>query len=79
MEVEVEATLDEQVAELEDVLKALKGKESALAKAQRGAWETQLKLLKEQQKLARPLPPTKLASTHPLWHPRLDRMCRFRR
>ncbi len=38
------------------MLKDLKDKESTLAKAQRGAWEAKLKLLREQQKLARPLP-----------------------
>jgi chromosome segregation ATPase len=50
------AGLEEQIADLEDMLKAIKGKESNLAKAQRSDWEARLRQLKEQQKQNRPLP-----------------------
>jgi hypothetical protein len=53
---EAEAGLDEQIADLEDMLKAIKGKESSFAKAQRLEWEARLRQLREQQKQARPLP-----------------------
>jgi hypothetical protein len=65
MEVELieEVTLEEVIAELEDNLKLLKGKESAWAKLQKQDLEGQLKELKEQQRLARPLPARLQAAT----------------
>ena len=57
MEVEVieEVTLEDMIAEVEDNLKLLKGKETVWAKAQKSDLEVQLKVMKEQQRLARPL------------------------
>ncbi len=54
---EVEAAIDEQIKELEGVIKDLKGvKDLPKAKAQLETWESELKQLKEQQRHARPLP-----------------------
>ena len=65
MEVEIieDVTLEEVIAELEDNLKLLKGKESVWAKSQKQDLEGQLKELKEQQRLARPLPARLQAAT----------------
>jgi hypothetical protein len=65
MEVEVieEVTLEVMIAELEDNLKLLKGKESAWAKSQKQELEGQLKEMKEQQRVARPLPARLQAAT----------------
>ena len=58
MEVEVieEDTLEDMIAEVEDSLKLLRGKETVWAKSQKLDLEAQLKEMKEQQRLARPLP-----------------------
>ncbi len=63
MEVEASESLEERIAELEDLLKFYKGKESALAKAERPLVEVRLKELKEQQRQARPLPARLQAAT----------------
>ena len=65
MEVEVieDVTLEETIAEVEENLKLLKGKESVWAKSQKQDLEGQLKELKEQQRLARPLPARLQAAT----------------
>ena len=64
MEVEADAsTTEDRIAELEDLVKAVKGKETPLAKAQRQVWEEQLKQLKEEQRQARPLPARLQAAT----------------
>ena len=55
-EVAEEASLEDQIAEAEDNLKVLKGKASAWATAQRSSLEAHLKGLKDQQRLARPIP-----------------------
>ena len=64
-EVEVieEVTLEETIAEVEENLKLLRGKESVWAKSQKQGLEGQLKELKEQQRLARPLPARLQAAT----------------
>ena len=58
-----EETVEDRISEVEENLKILKGKESAWAKAQKADLEAQLKALKEQQKLARPLPARLQAAT----------------
>ena len=58
-----EATLEDRIAEVEEDLRVLKGKESAWAKTQRAELEALLKNMKEQQKLARPLPARLQAAT----------------
>ena len=58
-----EETLEDRIGEVEENLKILKGKESAWAKTQRADLEASLKNLKEQQKLARPLPARLQAAT----------------
>jgi hypothetical protein len=65
MEVEVieEVTLEDMIAEVEDNLKLLRGKETVWAKSQKQDLEGQLKELKEQQRLARPLPARLQAAT----------------
>jgi hypothetical protein len=65
MQVEVveEATLEEEIADLEDNLKLLKGKESVWAKSQKRDQEGQLKELREKQRLAKPLPARLQAAT----------------
>jgi hypothetical protein len=65
MEVEVieEVTREDMIAEVEDHLKLLKGKETAWAKSQKKDLEGQLKELKEQQRMARPLPARLQAAT----------------
>ena len=65
MEVEVieEDTLEDMIAEVEDNLKLLRGKETAWAKSQKVDLEAQLKDMKEQQRLARPLPARLQAAT----------------
>ena len=65
MEVEVieDVTLEDAIAEMEDDLKLLKGKQSAWAKLQKLDLEGQLKVLKEQQRSARPLPARLQAAT----------------
>ena len=54
-EEEVE-TLEDRISELEENLKFYKGKDTAFANSVRPDLEAQLKILKEQQKQARPLP-----------------------
>ena len=65
MEVEEieEVTLEDMIAEVEDNLKLLRGKETVWAKSQKQDLEGQLKELKEQQRLARPLPARLQAAT----------------
>jgi hypothetical protein len=65
MEVEVieDVTLEDMIAEVEDNLKLLRGKESAWAKSQKVDLEGQLKEMKEQQRVARPLPARLQAAT----------------
>jgi hypothetical protein len=65
MEVEEieEVTLEDMIAEVEDNLKLLRGKETVWAKTQKQDLEGQLKELKEQQRLARPLPARLQAAT----------------
>ena len=65
MEVEaiVDVTLEDMIAKVEDDLKLLKGKESAWAKSQKADLDVQLKAMKEQQRLARPLPARLQAAT----------------
>jgi hypothetical protein len=65
MEVEVieDVTLEDAIAEAEENLKLLRGKETVWAKAQKQDLEGQLKVLKEQQRLARPLPARLQAAT----------------
>ena len=65
MDVDVieEVTLEDAIAEAEENLKLLKGKESVWAKSQKQDLEGQLKVLKEQQRLARPLPARLQAAT----------------
>ena len=65
MEVEVieEDTLEDMIAEVEDNLKLLRGKETVWAKSQKVDLEAQLKDMKEQQRLARPLPARLQAAT----------------
>ena len=58
-----EETLEDRITEVEENLRALKGKESAWAKTQRADLEALLKDMKEQQKLARPLPARLQAAT----------------
>ena len=58
-----EETLEDRITEVEENLRILKGKESAWAKAQRADLEALLKNMKEQQKLARPLPARLQAAT----------------
>ena len=58
-----EETLVDLIAEVEDNLKLLKGKETAWAKLQKAALEAQLKAMKEQQRLERPLPARLQAAT----------------
>ena len=58
-----EVSLEGQIAEVEDNLKTLKGKVSAWASAQRSSLEAQLKDLKDQQRLARPIPVRLQAAT----------------
>jgi hypothetical protein len=65
MEVEEieDVTLEGAIAEAEENLKLLRGKETVWAKAQKQDLEGQLKVLKEQQRLARPLPARLQAAT----------------
>ena len=65
MEVEEieDVTLEDTIAEAEENLKLLRGKETVWAKSQRQDLEGQLKVLKEQQRLARPLPARLQAAT----------------
>ena len=65
MEVEVieEDTLEDMMADVEDSLKLLRGKETVWAKSQKVELEAQLKDMKEQQRLARPLPARLQAAT----------------
>jgi hypothetical protein len=63
VEVIVDVTLEDSIAEVEENLKLLKGKESVWAKSQKQDLEGQLKELKEQQRLARPLPARLQAAT----------------
>jgi hypothetical protein len=65
MEVEVieDVTLEDAIAEAEENLKLLRGKETVWAKSQKQDLEGQLKVLKEQQRLARPLPARLQAAT----------------
>ena len=58
-----EETLEDRITEVEENLRILKGKESAWAKTQRADLEALLKNMKEQQKLARPLPARLQAAT----------------
>jgi len=58
-----EETLEDLIAEVEDNLKLLKGKETAWAKLQKAELEAQLKAMKEQQRLERPLPARLQAAT----------------
>ena len=58
-----EETLEDRIAEVEDNLKILKGKETVWAKSQKADLEAQLKVMKEQQRLARPLPARLQAAT----------------
>ena len=58
-----EETLEGRIAEVEDNLKILKGKETVWAKSQKADLEAQLKAMKEQQRLARPLPARLQAAT----------------
>ena len=65
MEVEEieEDTLEDMIAELEDNLKLLRGKETVWARSQKTELEAQLKDMKEQQRQARPLPARLQAAT----------------
>ena len=65
MEVEVieDVTVEDMIAEVEDNLKLLRGKETVWAKSQKVELEAQLKEMKEQQRLARPLPARLQAAT----------------
>ena len=65
MEVEVieDVTVEDMIAEVEDNLKLLRGKETVWAKSQKLELEAQLKEMKEQQRLARPLPARLQAAT----------------
>ena len=65
MEVEVieDVTLEDAIAEAEENLKLLRGKETVWAKSQKQDLEGQLKVLREQQRLARPLPARLQAAT----------------
>ena len=65
MDVDVieEVTLEDAIAEAEENLKLLRGKETVWAKSQKQDLEGQLKVLKEQQRLARPLPARLQAAT----------------
>jgi hypothetical protein len=58
-----EETLEDRITEVEENLRILKGKESVWAKTQRADLEALLKNMKEQQKLARPLPARLQAAT----------------
>jgi hypothetical protein len=58
-----EGTLEDRIAEAEENLKLLKGKESAWAKSQKAELEALLKGMKEQQKRDRPLPARLQAAT----------------
>ena len=60
---EEEVSLEDQIAEVEENLKILKGKTSAWALNQKLSLETHLKGLKDQQRLARPIPVRLQAAT----------------
>ena len=56
--------MEQQIANIEADVKAIKGTESPLLKAQLAALEAELQVLRERQKKERPLPARLRAATH---------------